>query len=58
MNIVEITAVFGMYNRIADGTGVIAANTKTTLTKKKLGSYIDNLVKFELKVLEDLKNVV
>jgi hypothetical protein len=58
MNIVEITAVFGMYNRIADGTGVIASNTKTTLTKKKLGSYIDNLVKFGLKVPEDLKNVV
>ena len=58
MNIVENTAVFGMYNRIADGTGVIAANTKTTLTKKKLGSYIGNLVKFWLKVPEDLKNVV
>ncbi|SVA19987.1 uncharacterized protein METZ01_LOCUS72841, partial [marine metagenome] len=39
------------YNRIADGTGVIAANTKTTLTKKKLGSYIDNLVNLERKVM-------
>ena len=58
MNIVEISALFAMYNRIADGTGVIAANTKTTLTKKKLGSYIDNLVNFGLKVPEDLKNVV
>ena len=37
---------------------MIAANTKTTLTKKKLGSYIDNLVNFGLKVPEDLKNVV
>ena len=41
-----------------DGTGVITSNTKTTLTKKKLGSYIDNLLKFGLKVPEDLKNVV
>ena len=40
------------------GKGVIAANTKTTLTKKKLGSYIDNLVNFGLKVPEYLKNVV
>ena len=55
MNIVVITAVFGMYNRITDSTGVIAANTKTTLTKKKLVSYIDNIVKLELKVPEDLK---
>ena len=37
---------------------MIAANTKTTLTKKKLGRYIDNLVNFGLKVPEDLKNVV
>ena len=58
MNIVEVTAVFAMYNRIADGTGVIAANTKTTLTKKKLGSYIDNLVNFGLEVPEDLQHVV
>ena len=58
MNIVEITAVFAMYNRIADGTGVIAANTKTTLTKKKLGSYIDNLVNFGLDVPDDLKKVL
>ena len=58
MNIVEVTAVFAMYNRIADGTGVIAENTKTTLTKKKLGSYIENLINFGLKVPEDLKNVV
>ena len=58
MNIVEISALFAMYNRIADGTGVIAANTKTTLTKKKLGSYIDNLVNFGLKVPEDFENVV
>ena len=55
MNILEITAVFGMYNHTADGTGVIVANTKTTLTKKKLVSYIDNIVKLELKVPEDLK---
>ena len=58
MNIVEITTVFGMYNLIADGTGVIAADNKTTLTKKKLVSYIDNLVKFGIKVPEDLKNLV
>ena len=57
MNIVEVTAVFAMYNRIADGTGVIAENTKTTLTKKKLGSYIENLINFGLKVPEDLKGV-
>ncbi len=58
MNIVEVTSLFAMYNRIADGTGVIAENTKTTLTKKKLGSYIENLINFGLKVPEDLKNVV
>lgn len=58
MNIVEITAVFAMYNRIADGTGVLAENTKTTLTKKKLGSYIENLINFGLKIPEDLKNVI
>ena len=58
MTIVEVTAVFAMYNRIADGTGVIAANTKTTLTKKKLGTYIDNLVNFGLDVPDDLKQVL
>ena len=58
MNIVEITSVFAMYNRIADGTGVLAENTKTTLTKKKLGSYIENLINFGLKIPEDLKNVI
>ena len=35
MNIVEICALFAMYNRLADGTGVIAGNTKTTLTSNK-----------------------
>ena len=58
MSIVEVTGVFAMYNRIADGAGVIAENTKTTLTKKKLGSYIDNLINFGLNVPEDLQNIL
>ena len=58
MNIVEIVALFAMYNRIADGAGVIAENTKTTLTKKKLGSYIDNLVKFGVPVPQEMAAAV
>lgn len=59
MNIVEICALFAMYNRLADGTGVIAGNTKTTLTaNKKHGTYIDNLVDFGLDVPEDMKVII
>lgn len=59
MNIVEITALFSMYNRLADGTGVIAGNTKTTLTaNKKHGTYIDNLVDFGLEVPEDMTSII
>ncbi len=59
MNIVEICALFAMYNRLADGTGVIAGNTKTTLTaNKKHGSYIDNLVDFGIDVPEDMKVII
>ena len=59
MNIVEICALFAMYNRLADGTGVIAGNTKTTLTSnKKHGAYIDNLVDFGIDVPEDMKVII
>ena len=59
MNIVEICALFAMYNRLADGTGVIAGNTKTTLTSnKKHGTYIDNLVDFGIDVPEDMKVII
>ncbi len=59
MTIVEICALFAMYNRLADGTGVIAGNTKTTLTEnKKHGSYIDNLVDFGIDVPEDMKVII
>jgi|TARA_B100000959_G_C14956229_1_gene613852 hypothetical protein len=58
MNIVEVTAAFNMFNRMADGTGVTAENTKTTLTNKKTGSYIDNLTNFGLDVPDDLKSVI
>ena len=59
MNIVEICALFAMYNRLADGTGVIAGNTKTTLTSnKKHGTYIDNLVDFGIDVPEDMKIII
>ena len=59
MNIVEICALFAMYNRLADGTGVIAGNSKTTLTSnKKHGTYIDNLVDFGIDVPEDMKVII
>ena len=59
MNIAEVCALFAMYNRLADGTGVIAGNTKTTLTEnKKHGTYIQNLIDFGLEVPEDMKPVV
>lgn len=58
MNVVEIVALFAMYNRIADGAGVMAENTKTTLTKKKLGSYIENLVNFGVPVPEEMAAAV
>ena len=59
MNISEVCALFAMYNRLADGTGVIAGNTKTTLTEnKKHGTYIQNLIDFGLEVPEDMKPVV
>jgi uncharacterized peroxidase-related enzyme len=59
MNIVEICALFAMYNRLADGTGVIAGNTKTTLTSnKKHGTYIDNLVDFGIDIPEDMKVII
>ena len=59
MNIAEVCALFAMYNRLADGTGVIAGNTKTTLTaNKKHGTYIQNLIDFGLKVPDDMTPVV
>ena len=58
MNIIEITALFAMYNRLADGAGVRAENTQTTLTKKKMGSYIGNLVNFGVPIPDDLKPVI
>ncbi len=59
MNIAEVCALFAMYNRLADGTGVIAGNTKTTLTEnKKHGTYIQNLIDFGLEVPEDMKPIV
>ena len=59
MNITEVCALFAMYNRLADGTGVIAGNTKTTLTaNKKHGTYIQNLVDFGLEVPADMKAIV
>ena len=59
MNIAEVCALFAMYNRLADGTGVIAGNTKTTLTaNKKHGTYIQNLIDFGLEVPEDMKPIV
>ena len=59
MNIAEVCALFAMYNRLADGTGVIAGNTKTTLTaNKKHGTYIQNLIDFGLEVPDDMAPVV
>ena len=59
LNIAEVCALFAMYNRLADGTGVIAGNTKTTLTaNKKHGTYIQNLIDFGLKVPDDMTPVV
>ena len=59
MNIVEICALFAMYNRLADGTGVIAGNTKTTLTaNKQHGTYIQNLIDFGLEVPDDMKPII
>ena len=59
MNIAEVCALFAMYNRLADGTGVIAGNTKTTLTaNKKHGTYIQNLIDFGLEVPDDMTPVV
>ena len=59
MNIAEVCALFAMYNRLADGTGVIAGNTTTTLTaNKKHGTYIQNLIDFGLKVPDDMTPVV
>jgi uncharacterized peroxidase-related enzyme len=43
---VAIAALTGFMNRIADGTGVIAANTKTTLGKAKWKSYTENLINY------------
>ncbi len=58
MIIVEVVAVFAMFNRIADGTGVRAENTATTLTAKHIGTYTENLVRFGLKVPSDLQPLV
>ena len=58
INIVEVTAAFAMFNRIADGAGISAENTKTTLTSKSLGTYIDNLVRFGVQVPVDLKAIL
>lgn len=43
---VAIAALTALMNRIADGTGVIAANTKTTLGKAKWKSYTENLINY------------
>ena len=40
---VGITALFAMMNRIVDGTGIEARNTKTTIGKVKWPSYTANL---------------
>jgi len=58
MNIIEVTALFAMYNRIADGVGVIADNTRTTLGKKHLGSYLENLIQFGVPVPKDMRELV
>ncbi len=58
MSMIEVTALFAMYNRIADGAGVTAANTETTLVKKQFGSYLDNLIKFGLPVPDDMQELV
>ena len=59
LNIAEVCALFAMYNRLADGTGVIAGNTKTTLTaNKKHGTYIQNLIDFGLEVPDDMMPLV
>ena len=43
---------------LCDGAGVRAENTQTTLTKKKMGSYISNLVNFGVSIPDDLKPVI
>ena len=58
MSMIEVTALFAMYNRVADGAGVTAANTQTTLTTKQFGSYLDNLIKFGVPVPDDMTELV
>jgi uncharacterized peroxidase-related enzyme len=58
MSMIEVTALFAMYNRIADGAGVTAANTQTTLVKKQFGSYLDNLIKFGVPVPDGMQELV
>lgn len=53
MEAVGICALFNFMNRIADGTGVIAGNTKTTLTKK-WDSYTENLLNYGFEWPADL----
>jgi uncharacterized peroxidase-related enzyme len=43
---VGIAALAGFMNRIADGAGVVASNTRTTLGKAKWKSYTENLINY------------
>jgi uncharacterized peroxidase-related enzyme len=47
---VNICALFCMMNRIADGAGVKADNTRTTLAKVKWDSYTENLINYGFEV--------
>lgn len=53
MEAVGICALFNFMNRIADGAGVVAGNTKTTLTKR-WASYTENLLNYGFEWPEDL----
>jgi uncharacterized peroxidase-related enzyme len=43
---VGIAALAGFMNRIADGAGVVASNTRTTLGKAKWNTYTENLINY------------
>ena len=53
MEAVGICALFNFMNRIADGAGVIAGNTKTTLTKRWT-TYTENLLNYGFEWPKDL----
>lgn len=46
LEVIGICALFCMMNRIADGAGVRADNTRTTLSKVKWDSYTENLIDY------------